>query len=46
MEKRIAEEAGQLAKEQAREKVDMAREQTIAEAQKARTLKAKKQPPE
>ena len=46
IEKRTAEEAGQLAKEQAWKKVDVAREQAIAEAQKARKLKAKKQPPE
>ena len=45
-EKRATEEAGRLAKEQVRRKTDLAREQTIAEAQEERKLKAKKRPPE
>ncbi|MFP3879892.1 MAG: hypothetical protein ACLFVA_02950 [Dehalococcoidia bacterium] len=45
-EKHIEEEAGQLAREQARRKTDLAREQAIAEDQEARRRKAKNQPPE
>jgi hypothetical protein len=45
-EKRAAEEIEQLARDQARRKANLAREQAIAEAQEARKLKAKKQPPE
>jgi hypothetical protein len=36
----------QLARDQARKKANLAREQTLAEAQEARKLKVKKQPPE
>lgn len=45
-EKRATEEPVRLAKEQARRKADLAREQAIAEDQEARRLKAKKQPSE
>jgi hypothetical protein len=45
-EKRAAEEIKQLARDQARRKDTLAREQAIVEAQEARKLKAKKQPPE
>ena len=44
-EKRVAEEIGQLTKDQTRKKVYLAKEQAIAEAQEARKLKAKKQSP-
>ena len=46
VEKRAAEEAEQLGKDQARRKAYLASEQAITEAQEARRLKAKKQPPE
>lgn len=42
-EKRAAEDIEQLARDQARKKANLAREQAIAEAQEARKLKAKKQ---
>jgi len=45
-EKRAAEEVKELAREQARREAYLAREKTIAEAQEARRLKAKKQLPE
>jgi hypothetical protein len=41
-EKRIEEEAAQLAREQARRQIDLAGEQGIEEDQEARKLKAKK----
>jgi hypothetical protein len=46
MEKRAAEEIGQSAKDQARKNAFLVREQAIADAQEARKLTAKKQPPE
>ena len=45
-EKRAAEDIEQLARDQARKKANLAREQAIADAQEARKLKAKKQSPE
>ena len=45
-ENRIEEERAQLAREQARTKIDLAREQAIAEDQEARRRKAKNQPPQ
>jgi hypothetical protein len=42
-EKRIEEEPAQLAREQARRKDTLAREQVIEEGQEARKLKAEKQ---
>ena len=45
-EKRAAEEIEQSARDQARRKANLGREQAIAEDQEARKLKAKKQPPE
>ena len=42
-EKRAAEDIEQLARDQARKKANLAREQAIAEAQETRKLKAKKQ---
>ena len=45
-EKRAAEEIKQLARDQVRRKDTLAREKAIVEAQEARKLKAKKQPPE
>ena len=42
-EKRANEEIGQSDRDQARRKVNLAREQAIVEAQEARKLKAKKQ---
>jgi len=42
-EKRAAEEIRQSARDQARRKANLAREQAIAEAQEARKLKSKKQ---
>jgi len=44
--KRAAEENGQSAKDQARRDASLAKEQAIAEAQEARKLKDKKQPPQ
>jgi len=46
LEKRAAEEIEEIAKDQARREAYLAREKAIAEAQEARRLKAKKQPPE
>ena len=46
MEKHNAEEAEQLAKDQARKKAYLASEQAIEKAKEIRRLKAKKQPPE
>ena len=45
-EKRAAEEIEQLAREQATREAYLATEKAIAEAQEAKKLKAKKQPPE
>ena len=45
-EKRAAEEIEQSARDQARRKANLAREQAIEEDQEARKLKAKKQPSE
>jgi hypothetical protein len=45
-EKRAAEEIKQLARDEARRKDTLAREQAIAEAQEARKLKNKKPPSE
>ena len=45
-EKLATEEIEQSARDQARKKVNLDREQAIGEAQEARKLKAKKQPPE
>jgi len=46
VEKCAAEEIEQLAREQARREAYLAREKATAEAQEAKKLKAKKQPPE
>lgn len=43
VEKRAAEEPGRIAKDQARSKANLAREQAIVEDQDAMKLKAKKQ---
>jgi hypothetical protein len=43
-EKHIEEEAAQLAREQTRRKIDLAREHAIAEDQEARRRKLKQQP--
>ena len=43
--RRATEEIRQSARDQERKKANLAREQAIAEAQEARKLKAKKQPP-
>jgi hypothetical protein len=45
-DKRLVKEPEQLAREQARKKAFLAKEQAIVEAQEARKLKDKKQSPE
>jgi len=45
-EKRAAEEIEEIAKDQARREAYLAKEKAIAEAQEAKRIKAKKQPPE
>ncbi len=45
-EKHAAEEIEKLAKDQSRREAYLAREKAIAEAQEAKKLEAKKQPPE
>ena len=44
-EKRAAEEIEEIAKDRVRREAYLAREKAIAEAQEAKKLKAKKQPP-